>query len=168
MVPVQKVLSEFAPFAGIETQSLVDAVVAASGEMKWNQTYSEAEVGAEFLRRYGWFDIVAPEGPFRFDCGRRLMIGCWGNGLDYQAHWHDPAEVYVPIAGSATFWAEGTGHSVAGVGDAVFHAPNQKHATNFDQGPFMALIIWQAQELTAKLSIQDRQTGQIIRPDEIR
>ena len=145
----------------------MSAVQAASADMHWNRTYTEGEVDDEFLQNYGWFDIVAPQGPFVLDCDRRMMIGTWNKGLDYQAHWHDPAEVYVPIAGSATFWTEAKGHHIKGVGDAVFHTPNEKHATNFDQSPFMALILWQAEDLVARLSIDDRKTGLVITPKEI-
>ena len=167
-VPVQKRLKEYADHTNETTKNLVSAIIAASADMRWNRTYSEAEVGADFLQRYGWFDIIAPKGPFTLDCGRRVMVGVWGEGLDYQAHWHDPAEVYIPISGSATFWAEGTGHRVDGVGDAVFHGPNQKHATHFDQSPFIALILWQAEDLGARLHIQERGSDRIISPAEIK
>jgi hypothetical protein len=167
-IPVESNLNAFASCTNETTNDLMSAILAASSDMVWNQTYSKEEVGADFLENYGWCDVISPEGPFFTDCNRRLMIGVWGQGLDYQAHWHDPAEVYVPIVGSATFWTQNTGHHIAGIGDAVFHTSNEKHATNFDQSPFIALILWQADDLSARLQIEDRKTGATISPPEIK
>ena len=76
--------------------------------MKWKTTYSENEVGSDFIKRYGWFDLIGPNGPFYMN-NTRIMIGYWGENLNYQMHWHLAEEAYVPLDGSALFWSEYNG-----------------------------------------------------------
>ena len=85
------------------------------------------------------------------------MIGYWGENLDYQMHWHEAEEAYVPLAGSALFWSEHNGEKVANVDDIVIHKSNEKHWTKMTKGFLLALAIWKGTDLRVNsiISSQD-------------
>ena len=162
--PAQAIIARLEPPP--ETEALVRAIQAASDGLRWNATYSKAEVGADFLQRYGWIDIIGPRGPFVAH-GFRVMAGFWDAGLHYPVHWHEAEEVYVPIAGSARFWSERSGERHGGVGDAIFHATNEKHAATMDAEPLFALAIWRGADLAVNPAIESAGTGEVVRVREV-
>ena len=100
--PVQNLVSEINPPKFPKTKTILEDIIRANYELNWNTTYSENEVGTDFIKRYGWFDLIGPNGPF-YMRGTRIMIGYWGVNLGYQMHWHEAKEAYVPLAGTALF-----------------------------------------------------------------
>jgi hypothetical protein len=139
------------------TRPLVERLLAAEPWLHWQQTYSEAEVGANFLANYGWCHLAGVGGPILVP-GVRIFLGYWGPGLDYQLHWHAPEELYLPLAGRALFRSEGCDPRWVGPGDAVFHKSNQPHATEMGTAPFLALILWRGVDLAVDLTITPRKT----------
>ena len=85
--PVQNLVSEINPPKSPKTKTILEDIIRANYELNWNTTYSENEVGTDFIKRYGWFDLIGPNGPF-YMRGTRIMIGYWGVNLEYQMHWH--------------------------------------------------------------------------------
>ena len=153
--PVQKLVNKISVPKFPKTSHILECIIRANYELKWNTTYSENEVGPDFIKRYGWFDLIGPNGPFHME-GIRIMIGYWGANLDYQMHWHDAEEAYVPIAGSALFWSEHNETKIAGVGDIVIHKSNEKHWTKMTNGFFLALAIWKGTNLSVNPKISSR------------
>ena len=122
------------------TRPLGEALLAAAPLIEWRQTYSEAEVGREFLDRYAYCEILGPKGHFAWD-RLRVFAAFWGEGLDYGMHAHEPEEIYVLLSGSAQFRTP-LAHSRPGPGDHVVHAPGEPHAMRMDRAPLLALAIW--------------------------
>ena len=106
--PVQKLMSKINASKFPNSKNILDCIIRANYELKWNTTYSENEVGPEFIKRYGWFDLIGPNGPFLIK-STRIIIGYWVENLDYQMHWHEAEEGDVPLVGSALFWSEYNG-----------------------------------------------------------
>lgn len=148
-------LAETCKSVSPSTQPLAKAILKAAGHLRWQQGYSEKDVGADFLQRYGWCHLAGPEGPFVVQ-GTRLFLGYWGAGLDYQEHWHEAEELYLPIAGGGQFRVRGQAPHWAGPGDAVFHASNQPHATVMGQSGLLALILWRGPNLAMSVTIEPR------------
>ena len=46
------------------TRSLSDAIRATAHLAQWKHTYTEEEVGADFLNRYGYYELFGPTGHF--------------------------------------------------------------------------------------------------------
>ena len=153
--PVQKLVNKISTSKFSKTKTILDSIISANYELKWNTTYSENEVGSDFIKRYGWFDLIGPNGPFCMS-GTRIMIGYWGANLDYQIHWHEAEEAYVPLAGSALFWSEHNEEKIAGVGDIVIHKSNEKHWTKMNNGFLLALAIWKGADLSVNPTISSR------------
>ena len=89
------------------------------------------------------------------------MIGYWGENLDYQMHWHQAEEAYIPLAGSALFWSEHNGKKIANVGDIVIHKSNEKHWTKMTNGFLIALAIWKGTDLRVNPTISSRDGSRI-------
>ena len=153
--PVQKLVSEIRLPKLPKYKNILDSIIRANYDLKWNTTYSENEVGSDFIKRYGWFDLIGPNGPFCMS-GTRIMIGYWGANLDYQIHWHEAEEAYVPLAGSALFWSEHNEEKIAGVDDIVIQRSNEKHWTKMNNGFLLALAIWKGADLSVNPTISSR------------
>lgn len=123
------------------TAELHEAVREIADLADWRQTYSEDEVGADFLNRYGWFELVGPKGHFHSN-EVRAYIAYWGENLYYPWHVHEAEELYYIIAGQALFEAEGMPPQVLGPGDIRVHSSNQPHAMTTTDSPVLALALW--------------------------
>jgi len=153
--PVQKLVNEINPPKFPKTRTIQEDIIRANYELKWNTTYSENEVGTDFIKRYGWFDLIGLNGLF-YMSGTRIMIGYWGANLEYQMHWHEAEEAYVPLAGTALFWPKISGEKIADVGDIVTHKSNEKHWTKMNNGCLLALAIWKGTDLSINPTIFSR------------
>jgi hypothetical protein len=146
-----KALPVMALVAGeIWTDPLALAVQKAAPDLVWQQSFTREDgFSADYLNRYGWFNLVSPEGVFRSD-EIRVSVGYWGSGLQYREHWHEPEEIYLVLAGAARFHAEGRGARDAKPGDKIHHLSNQKHAIDMEPGPLLAMAFWIGGGLLAK------------------
>ncbi|RID90245.1 cupin domain-containing protein [Gemmobacter lutimaris] len=154
-LPTGAMLAEMSTFARPETRPLVEAVIAVANLLEWQQGYDEVQVGSDYLARSGWCHLAGPDGPILMT-GARLFLGYWGGGLDYPFHWHAAEELYLTLAGSAIFRAEGRADVRVGPGDSVHHASWQPHATQFGSKGFLALIAWRGADLSMKLEMETR------------
>jgi mannose-6-phosphate isomerase-like protein (cupin superfamily) len=133
---------------------LARAVIAAAPDLHWQQSYTAADgFDADYLARYGWFNLVSPDGAFLSDA-IRVSVGYWGTGLHYTEHWHAPEEIYLVLAGGARFHSQGRAPVDARPGDMIHHAPNQKHAIDMVPGPLLAKAFWKGAALMAKSGLK--------------
>jgi len=137
------------------TQSVVEKIIAAKDVLEWQQSYTEADgFDADYLSRYGWFNLISPEGPYVCD-SLRISVGYWGEGLYYTEHWHEPEEYYLVLAGEATFLSEGHPPNKCAPGDIIHHQSNQPHAIDMTPGPLLAMAIWRGGDLVAKSGLPE-------------
>ncbi|WP_147124260.1 dimethylsulfonioproprionate lyase family protein [Shimia ponticola] len=123
------------------TRPVIQALRAATPDLEWRQTYSEAEVGAEFLQTYGYVELFGPGGHFR---SRKLRgyIGFWGPGLTYDWHAHEAEELYFTLSGNAVFCAHGAPNVMLRTGQARAHHSNQPHLMVTLDRPYLAYAVW--------------------------
>ena len=145
-LPVHVGLAGMLAQSGPETRDLAGAVLEVADDAEWQQTYTEAQVGADFLARYGWFNVVSPDGPFLSD-RLRVAIAVWGAGLSYPLHRHMPEELYVVIAGGAIFRTEGRGDAWLGPGGTRRHPSGVLHGMELQDTPLVALVFWKGAAL---------------------
>jgi len=132
------------------TAPLVEAILAAKDILYWQQSYSVSDgFDDDYLNRYGWFNLISPDGVFVSD-DLRVSVGYWGEGLYYKEHWHEPEEIYLVLSGAATFISQGRAPRACSVGDTVFHESNQPHAIDMTPGPLLAMSFWRGNSLLAK------------------
>ena len=123
------------------TEPACAAVKAAARVAHWQQTYTEAEVGRDFLNRYGWFELLGPTGHFLSD-SVRAYIAYWGEGLHYPTHLHEAEELYYILAGAAEFHADGQPSELVMPEGTRHHASNQPHAMDTHAAPVLTLVLW--------------------------
>ncbi|MFW8595700.1 dimethylsulfonioproprionate lyase family protein [Cribrihabitans neustonicus] len=132
--------------AAAEVRALQETLAALAPYAEWRLTYTEAEVGADFLRRFGWFELAGPTGHFHSE-QIRMTVGYWGRGLDYPWHQHGPEELYCVLSGHATFLAEGEAPLVLTPGDTRLHGANQPHAMVTGDEPVLCFVLWRGEGL---------------------
>ena len=152
-LPVATRISGMQGATSARTANLVRAIADAAPVLCWQQTYSEAQVGAEFLAGYGWLNLVSPEGPFISD-EIRVAVGYWEKGLTYPQHAHAPEEIYIVLAGGAVFESEGREPVAATPGDVIHHAPNQMHGIAMTDTPLLAMAFWKGEGLMNKSRLE--------------
>ncbi|MEM9330338.1 MAG: dimethylsulfonioproprionate lyase family protein [Pseudomonadota bacterium] len=137
------------------TQSLFDAVIAAAPHLYWQHSYTPEDDGIDqyYLDNSGWFNLIAPSGPFLSE-KIRVSIGFWNKGLVYPNHWHEPEEIYLTIAGSAQYISHGRMAVRGGPGTTICHYSNQPHSAVFDEAPLLAAAFWRGDNLERKSVIE--------------
>lgn len=145
-VPAISLIEGLAVQKTIATSQIVESIKSAARGASWQQTYSEAEVGADFLNRYGWFELVGPSGYYFSDSARAFIV-FWDAGLHYPAHLHEAEELYYVLAGSAEFHADGQPSARLVPEGTRYHASNQLHAMDTHAEPVLALVMWRGQGL---------------------
>lgn len=153
-LPAASQLADCAGQTSPETEALTRAILAAAPHAHWQQSYSEAQVGAEHLARYGWFNLVSPGGPFRSDA-LRVSVGYWGKGLCYPRHRHVPEEIYCVLAGGARFETDGRDPVEAGPGVLIHHPSNIWHGMAMDRAPLLVMAFWRGSGLVAASQLED-------------
>ena len=130
----------------IRTARLHNAIIALAPHVEWRHTYTEAEVGADFLSRYGWFELAGPEGHFHSE-QTRMTVGFWGNGLHYDWHQHRAEELYCVLSGRAVFMAGNRPKRTLRAGQFQAHGSNEPHAMITVGQPLLAFVIWRGEGL---------------------
>lgn len=93
------------------------------------------------MSRFGCYCIIGDGGAFSSRQMWAWMVYMPAE-LPYPFHEHPGEEIYLVIAGSATFHAHGKPARTCAPGDTVFHAANQPHATDTHSRPLLALVLW--------------------------
>jgi len=132
-------------FAG----TLIAALCRTATSLLWRQTYSLEEIGAEFLRNYGYTEIMGPNAPRAYrqlSCGFLLL----GPQTTYPRHHHEAEEIYVTLTGAAE-WLQGDAvwrrHPA---GTLIHHASREAHAMRTADRPLLALYLWRGADLNQK------------------
>ncbi len=127
---------------------VTNAIRHAAEHAEWRQTYTESEVGAEFLARYGYFELYGPSGHFH-SAKLRGYIGFWDKELDYGWHRHEAEEIYYSISGAPQFLSETQPESWPKPGQTRHHAPWERHAMKSGDAPFLCYAVWKGPGLAA-------------------
>jgi hypothetical protein len=149
-LPVLSRMVEFASDPRAFGQSVIAELCRAAPRLAWRQTYTAAEVGAEFLRNYAWTEIVGAAGPLvseHLACGFLLL----GPQTRYPPHHHPAEEIYVPLSGAAR-WLQGDGvWRERHPGSVIRHASEEPHAMQTDAQPLLALYLWRGATTASRL-----------------
>lgn len=131
------------------TAPLLGTLRGHAKALHWRQTYSAGEVGAAFLSKYGYVEVLGPEGHFRHE-GTRAYIGYWGAGLTYDWHVHEAEEIYYVLAGSAEFRSRRQGAEVLRPGQWREHLSMEPHAIRTAAEPLIVFALWRGPGLAGR------------------
>jgi len=120
---------------------LRDAMLGASGEALWRETYAHTDIGQHFMDRFGCYCIIGKGGWWSSETMSAYIVymppGFW-----YTWHHHPAEEMYLVVAGEAEFLRNGAPTETLTPGGASFHASNQPHAMQTHGKPVLAYVIW--------------------------
>lgn len=116
------------------------ALQAFAPHATWRETYKETNVGDDFLDRFGCYELIGKEGPFRADTMRGFIV-YMPPGLWYPYHRHPSNELYYVLAGEADFYVRDDLATLS-EGEKAFHKSNIPHALETKDSPILAWVLW--------------------------
>ena len=153
-LPVVSALEGLSRYAAPRTRALVEAIAALASELDWRQTYSSADFGERFLENYGFSEWIGRRGAFASDaiaCGILIL----GPETEYPAHSHEAEELYLPLAGHASWRSAKSDWRLLPPGTWIHHPSWTTHAMRTGAEPLLAAYLWRAGDLTAKSRLDD-------------
>lgn len=120
---------------------LRDALVALSPDMQWRETYKDTDIGADFMDRFGCYEIIGVDAPFASAKMRSYLV-YQPPHLHYPWHHHPAEELYVVIAGEAEFHLRGQPSQTLRTGQSAFHSANKPHALSSHDHPVLTYVLW--------------------------
>ncbi|MEM9124186.1 MAG: dimethylsulfonioproprionate lyase family protein [Pseudomonadota bacterium] len=139
-IPATKLVYECQAVGSAMSDALTRAIRATAHLAQWKVTYTEDEVGVDFLNRYGYYELFGPTGHFH-STQLRGYVAYWGAGLTYDWHSHQAEEIYLTLAGGAMFKVDGD-DAFVGPGQTRLHASWQSHAMVTRAKPILAFVLW--------------------------
>ena len=144
---IDKPVSRFVPSLVLPADGPIGEVgrrfVAAEPHLDWlqNPNYTAGRMGADFVDRYGYVEIVGPQRMFRSPA---TLVGLLllGPGVHYPDHSHPAEELYHVVSGTAEWWREGAPWQRVPQGTAIHHPPDVRHAMRTADEPLLALYCW--------------------------
>ena len=154
-LPVVRHLAGCLTAAPPAMRPLVGALHTAAGALAWRQTYSAKQMSPQFLEGYGWTELAGLNGAV---VSRECAVGflMLGPGIEYPPHHHEALELYLPLAGRATWWRAQAGWQEVEPGATVLHAPWEPHAMRTGPEPLLALYLWRSGNLDQHAELTDR------------
>lgn len=117
-----------------ETEALAALLIAAVGELEWQQSHTEFEMGRNFVENCAWTEIFHAE---RLICGFIVL----GPRTEYPTHRQAPEEICIPLAGTA-FWQHGRRpFTPRPPGFVIYHPSWLPHAMRTSDEPLLALYV---------------------------
>lgn len=147
-VPAAELMQTEKGFYQSSYQGLCEALFDVSDQMQWRETYKGSKISADFMERFGCFEIIGRDAPFQSEKIRSFLVYQPAN-LHYPWHQHPAEEMYVVLNGEAVFSLEGEQSRTLRAGESAFHRSNHPHALTTLDSPVLAYVIWRDQFDTA-------------------
>jgi hypothetical protein len=120
--------------------------------LPWRRTYADSEIDGEFLRNYGYIEVLGPQSHAATRVASGLLL--LGPQTLYPRHRHEAEEVYVPLSGAA-HWQQGDGDwCLRPPGTVIHHASEEPHATRTGTTPLLALYVWRSDDLRQRARLE--------------
>ncbi|WP_170772745.1 dimethylsulfonioproprionate lyase family protein [Ruegeria lacuscaerulensis] len=145
-IPAVPLVQSIQPDAG-PTQALTESICVTAHLANWKQTYTKDEVGADFLNRFGYYELFGPTGHFH-STKLRGYVAFWGEGLAYNWHSHQAEELYLIAAGRARFHVAGNDAELT-PNQTRLHTSWQSHAMTTTDSPILTYVLWRGEGLDA-------------------
>ncbi len=118
-----------------------DGFIGCAPLADWRQTYKDTNIGADFLNRFGCYELIGLEGTFHSHQMRGFVVYSPAD-LHYPWHHHPAEELYLVLAGEAEFCIHGEKPKTLRPGDTTYHASMVPHAMTTHDHPVMAYVLW--------------------------
>lgn len=152
VLPVLRFLADCVSAAPARMRPLAEALASAAPGLAWRRSYSVQELGEHFYENYGWSELAGLTGPVpstELACGFLVL----GPRIEYPPHCHEARELYLPLAGRASWWTPGSGWHAVEPGTGIRHARWEPHAMRTAEEPLLALYVWRSDNLGQHASL---------------
>jgi hypothetical protein len=128
---------------GPRPERIAAALRALAPGLCWmqNPNYTEAAMGAHWLRHYGYIELIGDDGHLA-EKGVRMGIMLLGPETLYPPHRHPAEEVYLVLGGTAEWQRGGEAWRTRLPGAVIHHAPGLVHATRTRDEPLLVAYLW--------------------------
>ena len=151
-LPCLRYLDRIVELAPADARPLTRLLARRRNELRWGQTYSDADFGRTLMENYGWLEVFGTRGHFvNEEVAAGLLI--LGPDIVYPDHHHVAEEIYIPLTGGTEWRMGDSGFHVRQAGEVIHHASNVSHAMRTGEGPLLALYIWRGGPLAQKSTI---------------
>jgi len=151
-LPVLSYLPELVADTNVKIERMAKVLRTSAEHLSWRQTYSTQDFSADFLKKYGWTELIGLRGPIEsmdIACGFLLL----GPGIEYPMHSHESTEVYIPLSSQA-LWRQGNDTWVSRPSGApIYHRSWLTHGIRTESTPLLALYLWRGGDLAQKSHI---------------
>jgi mannose-6-phosphate isomerase-like protein (cupin superfamily) len=106
-----------------------------------NPNYTEALMGARWLRNYGYVELIGGDGHQRAD-DVRMGVLMFGPHTLYPPHRHPAEEAYFALGGTADWQRGDEPWQAHPPGAVIHHPPGALHATRTRDEPLLAAYLW--------------------------
>lgn len=118
----------------------VEALKAFGPQAMWRETYKDTVIGENFRQKFGCYELIGKDGPFRSEMMRGFIV-YMPPGLWYPYHKHPSQELYFVLAGEADFYVKDDCARL-GESDKAYHRSNIPHALHTKEEPILAWVLW--------------------------
>ncbi len=156
-LPASDLLQNARTMANADTRNLVELFYQQRTRLRWEQSYSKKDnvVGDDMLNGYGFVEIVGQHGPFVSD-KVRSGIGVWAPDIVYPEHWHQAAEIYLVLSGSACFKLGDSPEKKYSPGEMAYVSSNLPHGFKTEDELLVVFYIWRGVQMRQKSSFKSK------------
>lgn len=132
-------------------EPLIAALRPALADLCWRPP-GYGKLAATISSQMAVVEIVGPNGMLPH-ADIRFGFLAQQKGVDYPTHCHAAEELYVVLDGSAKWAVDHGPYVTKGVGDFIYHAPNQPHAIRTERTALLTLWGWSGDISAASYSV---------------
>lgn len=133
-------------------KSISEKIEGLKDYWQWGQTYTQDQMGLDFINAYGWAEIAGLKGPIKTD-QFSLGILILDAHTHYPEHHHKATEWYLPLTDGAEWFDEDRGWRQEPNSSLIFHRSNILHAMQTHDSPLVALYLWSGESLAESAQI---------------
>ncbi|MEM7563824.1 MAG: dimethylsulfonioproprionate lyase family protein [Pseudomonadota bacterium] len=147
-LPAAESLSLAIPNALDTLRPLIELFDHYKHSLYWEQSYTRQDgyFPDEMLDYYGFAEIIGARGPFVSE-KLRAGVGIYPPGAIYPRHQHQAEEIYILLAGSATYEIGDREKELHHPGDVIFIESNTPHGFVNGDEAIIVYYLWQAGDL---------------------
>ena len=142
-MPVLSCLPAVSRNVSPQTRPAMQALHRVADHLRWNQTYTDNDVSADFLQNYAWGVVASPEGPVKIDAPQIALL-VLGPHMVYPPHRHGPEEAYYVIGGGGEITIEDGNWEPLHPQSVVYNPPWQIHGIRTADDPIIMISLFQA------------------------
>ena len=148
-LPVLSYLQTMLRQAPEATKPFIQLLMQYSQTLHFNQTYTEDDIGADFLKQYGWIKFIGPDAYWDSNVLSGGLV-LFGDSVAYPEHWMEAEGLYYIISGTGNWYREDIGWKLRSPNEWVLHGSNVKHALKTDGEPLLLMYLLRGNNLTQK------------------